>query len=114
MDDHVLDAVYAVIRQRQASAGGESYVHTLTQRGLPKVRSKVQEEAGELLEASIHLEHGGPEAAVVAECADLFFHALVLLGAQEIPAEAVWAELRRRFGIGGLVEKAGRKDGGSP
>jgi hypothetical protein len=33
----------------------------------------------------------------------------VLLGHYNLPPERVYAELRRRFGVSGLVEKANRK-----
>ncbi|RMG20737.1 MAG: phosphoribosyl-ATP diphosphatase [Deltaproteobacteria bacterium] len=107
-DTTILDRLAAVIRQRQSEGGPESYVATLLQRGLPKVRSKVQEEAGEVIEASVRAELGGAKAALVHEAADLVFHLWVLLAAHEVPAEDVWEELERRFGTGGLEEKARR------
>jgi phosphoribosyl-ATP pyrophosphohydrolase len=45
---------------------------------------------------------------VAHEVADLLFHVWVGLLAREIPPSAVFAELARRFGIGGLEEKASR------
>ena len=38
----------------------------------------------------------------------LLFHVLVGLEAAGVPTDAVFAELRRRFGISGIDEKAGR------
>jgi phosphoribosyl-ATP pyrophosphohydrolase/phosphoribosyl-AMP cyclohydrolase len=51
---------------------------------------------------------GGDPEQVVYEMADLFFHALVLLGYYDLPPERIYAELRRRFGLSGLVEKETR------
>ncbi len=48
---------------------------------------------------------------LVREVADLVFHTLVLLGHKEIPWSAVEAELARRFGVSGIVEKESRGRG---
>jgi phosphoribosyl-ATP pyrophosphohydrolase len=45
---------------------------------------------------------------IVYEVADLWFHSLVLLSQQGLHPNAVLAELDRRFGLSGLVEKARR------
>ncbi|MDD2855805.1 MAG: phosphoribosyl-ATP pyrophosphatase, partial [Desulfuromonadaceae bacterium] len=52
----------------------------------------------------------GIKSEIVYESADLIFHLLVLLGHQDIEPEAVYDELRRRFGISGIDEKAARKE----
>ena len=44
--------------------------------------------------------------------ADLVYHTLVLLACRDIALERVEAELARRFGVSGLVEKAARTAGG--
>jgi phosphoribosyl-ATP pyrophosphohydrolase len=112
MSAEILDELYETIRARLASAGAESsYVASLAKKGLPKIRSKVQEEAGELLEASVRHELGEPAEAVAAEAADLLFHVLVLLGAQGVEPEAVFDVLRSRMGTSGLAEKAARGSG---
>jgi phosphoribosyl-ATP pyrophosphohydrolase len=46
---------------------------------------------------------------VVAECADLWFHTLVVLAQHGLGPEQVLAELRRREGLSGLEEFALRK-----
>ncbi|WP_303721912.1 phosphoribosyl-ATP diphosphatase, partial [Malonomonas rubra] len=51
---------------------------------------------------------GGDKEELVYEVADLFFHVLVLLGYYDISPEVVYAELRRRFGMSGIEEKASR------
>jgi phosphoribosyl-ATP pyrophosphohydrolase len=45
---------------------------------------------------------------VIHETADLLFHVMVGLAARRIPIDAVLAELARRFGTSGHVEKARR------
>ena len=45
----------------------------------------------------------------VAEVADLWFHCLVLLARHGLGPDDVRAELARREGISGIVEKASRK-----
>ena len=49
--------------------------------------------------------------ALIAESADLVYHLLAAWVVAGIRPEEVWAELARREGIGGLVEKALRKGG---
>jgi len=51
----------------------------------------------------------GDDAKVIHEAADLLFHVMVGLTARKIPIERVLAELARRFGTSGHVEKAQRK-----
>jgi len=111
MSAHILDRLDALIAARLAGEGERSYVQSLAAKGLPKVRGKVQEEAGEVLEASVQLEHGAAPEALAGEAADLIFHLMVLLRAQGLDAAAVWAVLEGRFGQSGLDEKASRTQG---
>ena len=101
---HILDAVYRVVLDRKANPSDSSYTASLMQKGLDTVLKKLGEEATEVVIAG----KGGVREEVVCETADLFFHTLVLLGYQGIPLEAVYDELRRRFGISGIEEKASR------
>jgi len=101
---HILDAVYQVILDRKANPSDSSYTASLMQKGLDKILKKLGEEATEVVIAG----KGGVREEVVYETADLIFHTLVLLGYQGIPLEAVFDELRRRFGISGIEEKASR------
>jgi phosphoribosyl-ATP pyrophosphohydrolase len=71
---------------------------------MPKILEKIAEESGEL---AAELPDGD-EAKVVHETADLIFHVMVGLTARRIPVERVLAELARRFGTSGHVEKASR------
>ncbi|WP_051689786.1 phosphoribosyl-ATP diphosphatase [Pelobacter seleniigenes] len=103
----ILDAVYRIILERKQLGDGEkSYVKSLFDKGLDKILSKIGEEATETAVAG----KGGEADDIVYETADLFFHVLVLLGYYEIPPERIYAELRRRFGMSGIEEKAARGD----
>jgi len=66
---------------------------------------KVLEEAQELVEAA----DGKTAGEVINEAADLAYHTLVLLAKADVSPEQVKLELARRFGKGGLEEKASRK-----
>jgi phosphoribosyl-ATP pyrophosphohydrolase len=108
----ILERLWEVIAARRRERPAGSYVVSLLDGGVATAGAKLLEEAEELRDAAA----GGDPAAVAHEAADLLFHALVLLAAAEPPVEpaAVFAELERRFGTGGLAEKARRSSGGSP
>ncbi len=74
--------------------------------GIDKILKKVGEEATEVVIAA----KGGVQSEIIYETADLVFHLLVLLGHQNIPVDAVYDELRRRFGTSGIAEKAARPE----
>ena len=75
--------------------------------GSAKIRAKLVEEAAEVFEAAA--EPGEPgEEHLVKEVADLVFHALVLLKSRDLAWTDVEAELVRRFGVSGIVEKESR------
>lgn len=101
----VLDAIYHVIQERRQNPTEKSYVASLFAKGLDKILGKIGEEA---TEAAVAGKGGDPEE-VVYEVADLFFHTLVLLGYYDLPPERIYAELRRRFGLSGIAEKASRR-----
>lgn len=103
-DEDILEAVYQVILDRKANPTDSSYTASLLQGGINKILKKVGEEATEVIIAA----KGGVADEIIYESADLVFHLLVLLGHQNIPPEAVYSELRRRFGISGIAEKAAR------
>lgn len=104
MHDDILQAVYDVIQERKTSASDTSYTASLMSKGIDTILKKIGEEATELVIAG---KEGGREQ-IVYEAADLFFHVLVLLGFRDIPPGEVYGELRRRFGMSGLEEKASR------
>ncbi|HEX9023540.1 MAG TPA: phosphoribosyl-ATP diphosphatase [Geobacteraceae bacterium] len=106
MNDDILQAIYQVIQERKANRAEGSYTASLMAKGIDKVLKKVGEEAAELIIAG----KGGKREEIVYESADLIFHTLVLLGFYDIDPEEIYAELRRRFGTSGLVEKSSRPE----
>ena len=104
MADPVFDRLEATIRARRDSPADTSYTASLFARGRPKIAQKLGEEAVETVIAAC----SGDEASIVPEAADLMFHLAVLLADAGLSLDDVRAELERREGIGGLVEKAAR------
>ena len=94
-----------VIRMRRDADPERSYVARLLTRGADTILKKVGEEATECVLAA---KDGAPER-IVAECADLWFHCLVMLEYYGLAPQDVLRELERREGISGLDEKAARK-----
>ncbi len=107
--DDILLAIYRIIQERKANPPEKSYTVSLMSKGIDAILKKVGEEATELVIAG----KGGEQEEIVYEAADLFFHALILLGYYDIEPETVYQELRRRFGISGIAEKESRGMGNS-
>mgnify|MGYP000028713667 CR=1 FL=1 len=89
---------------RKNAAPGSSYVASLYAKGLDAVLKKVGEEATEAIIAA----KGGDPQQLTTEAADLIFHTLVMLAAKDVPLSDVMAELERREGISGIIEKNAR------
>jgi len=104
MGNDIFDRLFEVIEQRKKSSPEESYVSSLMNKGVEKIKSKIMEEAEEVCEAASEddREH------LVYEICDLLFHAFVLAGYSEITVKDIRKELERRFGTSGHTEKAGR------
>ena len=101
----IFDQLYDVILERKNNPPEErSYVVKLLEGGVPKIGSKVTEEAAEFVEAAGEED----DDHTVYEAADLMFHMLVMLGHKELPLDRVRTELGRRFGISGITEKESR------
>ncbi len=100
----VLYELAAVLEARKQADPDSSYVAQLYHKGLDAILKKIGEEATETVMAA---KDGVPEK-LVYEVADLWFHTLVLLAQQGLGPDAVLEELRRRFGLSGLEEKAAR------
>jgi phosphoribosyl-ATP pyrophosphohydrolase len=103
--EDVLDRLCATIASRKGADPSTSYVASLLHAGDDAVLKKIGEEATETVLAA----KGGDKMRLVAEVADLWFHCLVLLARHGLAADAVRAELARREGVSGHVEKAARK-----
>jgi phosphoribosyl-ATP pyrophosphohydrolase len=101
----VLDRLWATVEaRRQAGDVHSSHSARLLARGTGKVAQKFGEESVELIIEAV----AGNRAATVSESADVLYHLMVLWVDSGVRPEEVWAELRRRQGVSGLVEKASR------
>ena len=95
----------AVIESRRGDDPDKSYVARLFTKGLDAILKKIGEEATETVMAA----KDGDRQRVVAEMADLWFHAMIALAAFGLKPQDVLDELSRREGLSGLEEKALRK-----
>ena len=102
--EDILERLAAVIESRKGTDAGTSYVSRLLSAGEDAVLKKVGEEATETVMAG----KDGDRRRIVAECADLWFHCLIMLASYGLGPRDVLAELRRREGISGIDEKAAR------
>jgi len=108
-----LSRVSAVIESRKLEQGGDpekSYVSRLFSKGDDAILKKIGEEATELVMAAKDARVSGDNAKLVYECADLWFHSMVLLANFGLTPQQVLDELARREGLSGLDEKASRKE----
>lgn len=96
----------AVIQARRAADPGSSYVASLTAKGRAKMAQKLGEEGVETVIAAL----SGDKVETTKEAADLIFHLCILLADMGLSLDDVGAELDRREGVSGLIEKAARKD----
>jgi len=94
-----------VLEERKKADPDSSYVAKLHSKGQDAILKKVGEEACELVMASKDQD----PAKVIYETADLWFHSMVALSWHGLSAADVLAELDRRMGLSGLVEKASRQ-----
>ena len=108
-----LKRLAAVIESRKLENGGDpatSYVSRLFSKGDDAILKKIGEEATELVMAAKDARVDGDKNHVLYECADLWFHSLVLLAQFDLTPQQVLDELARREGVSGIEEKAARKD----
>lgn len=91
-DLQFLATLESVIADRLANPSPESYTASLAAMGPKRVAQKVGEEAIELALASVD----GSRAEVCQEAADLTYHLLVLLHAQDVKLRDVVAVLETR------------------
>ena len=106
-----LARVAAVIESRKPANGGDpatSYVAKLFAKGDDAILKKIGEEATELVMAAKDARVGNDPSKVLYECADLWFHSMVLLAKFDLTPQQVLDELARREGLSGLDEKAAR------
>lgn len=108
-----LNRLAAVIESRKPANGGDpnkSYIARLFVKGDDAILKKIGEEATEIVMAAKDARAGGDKSKVLYECADLWFHSLVMLAHFDLTPDQVLDELARREGISGIEEKAGRSE----
>lgn len=93
------------IEARKSSDDTKSYTAQLLNKGTGKCAEKFGEEAIEAIIAAVK----GDKQNLTAEAADVLFHLLVMLTASDVTLNDVFAELERREGTSGIVEKQSRK-----
>lgn len=92
MSTEILEEVFEVIEDRKENPRDDSYVTSLLREGEDKIYEKIREETEELIEASEVAESD----EIIHESADVVFHVMVLLGAEDVDLEEVMEELRGR------------------
>lgn len=100
----VLDRLQATIAARKGADPETSHTAGLLAKGPAKCAEKFGEEAVEAIIAAAQ----GDKTALTAEGADVLYHFLVMLTAQDLTLNDILAELERREGVSGVAEKAGR------
>lgn len=103
-DSAILERLFAVIESRRGADPETSNTARLFARGRGNIAQKFGEEAIEAVVAAL----GESRDSLTAESADVLYHLLVLWAECGVRPEDVWAELRRREGVSGLVEKKKR------
>lgn len=102
--ENVLSRLAATIESRKGSDESGSYVASLFARGPEKCAEKFGEEA---VEAIIEAVKGDREK-LTSEAADVLFHLMVMLSSRDVRWGDVLAELERREGTSGIIEKQSR------
>jgi len=109
----LLGRLAELIESRKLENGGDpekSYTSKLFAKGDDAILKKIGEEATETVMAAKDARVSGDSAKVLYECADLWFHTLVLLAQFDLKPQQLLDELARREGVSGLEEKAARKE----
>lgn len=108
-----LERLARTIESRKIANGGNpatSYVARLFAKGDDAILKKIGEEATETVMAAKDARVDGDTSKVLFECADLWFHSMIMLAQFNLTPQDVLNELARREGISGIEEKAARKD----
>ncbi len=87
-----LQKLYQVVTDRKVNPQEGSYTCYLFDQGIDKICKKVGEESAETIIAA----KNGVENDTVGEICVLIYHLMVLMAQQEIPLDAILAELDRR------------------
>jgi phosphoribosyl-ATP pyrophosphohydrolase len=103
----VLQRLFRVIEDRRINPPKKSYTTSLFEGGVPKIASKIAEEAVEVNEAAAEDGDEGRQH-LVEEAADLVYHLLVMLAHRQVTLTDVEQVLAGRFGVSGIDEKESR------
>lgn len=107
----ILCRLAEIIESRKLANGGntrKSYVSFLFSKGDDAILKKIGEEATEIVMAAKDARVSGDFSKVLYECADLWFHSLIVLSQFDLKPQDVLYELKRREAFSGLEEKASR------
>ncbi len=104
----ILKELTEVLDQRKKAEPDSSYVASLHHKGLNKILEKLGEECTETILAAKDAKDEATKKDLVYETADLWFHSLVMLSHLDLNADDILNELKRRFNLSGLEEKASR------
>lgn len=99
-----LDDLFATIESRKGADPETSWTAKLLAKGPEKCAEKFGEEAVEAIIEAVK----GDKAGLTSEAADVLYHLLVMLAANDVSLTDVLAELARRQGVSGIEEKASR------
>jgi len=109
----ILNRLADIIESRKLANGGDpekSYVARLFAKGDDAILKKIGEEATETVMAAKDARASTDVSKVLYECADLWFHSMIMLAQFDLRPQDVLDEMARREGISGIEEKAARKD----
>ncbi|MBS83071.1 MAG: phosphoribosyl-ATP diphosphatase [Gammaproteobacteria bacterium] len=100
-ESDILSELDVVLNKRKNAQPDTSYVASLFSKGNQHIGEKILEETNELIDAVGSKE----KKDIIHETADVWFHSMVLLSNNDLSANDVLHELRRRFGLSGHDEK---------
>ncbi len=107
MANDIFDRLMIELHQRVDQLPAGSYTTKLLEGGIPKMGSKILEEAHEVIEAAGEAGQEGVDHTIREAC-DVLFHLWVLLASRGISVDSLRHELERREGVSGLEEKRRR------
>ena len=108
----ILQRLAELIESRKPELGGDperSYIARLFVKGDDAILKKIGEEATETVIAAKDVRAGADASKLIYECADLWFHSLIMLSRFGLSPQQVLDELARREGLSGIEEMANRK-----
>ena len=97
-----LNRLATTIAARKGADPDTSWTAKLLASGPEKCAEKFGEEAVEAIIEAVK----GDRAKLAAEAADVLYHLLVMLASRDVSLDNVLAELERREGTSGIVEKS--------